>query len=265
MQSIKIPKNETIATAEAIPFVSSVIERMMEAGVKDRELAKQGITQFYKMALLPRAIGVMCKTAFSNIFVSSGGCKAVGFWIKRNDDGSPCSQQLKSQLLSCCARMPITKEALADCGEYPLGIYVKEIAQDVAESIHNRKLAGMLLQRWVQQVLVVADEPDEKAEDDSKKVGRLERKPPETEESLRLSAIESEGRRHPKIPMGMAYEFAIQPTPVYEAVKREKWNPDSNRGKLNSTLNIMMRPNKAVWKPYHVSIAGRTVNVDTGP
>lgn len=34
----------------------------------------------------------------------------------------------------------------------------------------------------------------------------------------------------------------------------------TNRGKLGAVLQEMAKPNKKAWRPYAVSIAGRTVN-----
>merc|ERR1711953_1172206 len=88
----------------------------------------------------------------------------------------------------------------------------------------------------------------------------LPRKPPETKESLEILQKESESRMYPSIPTVGEREYIIQPIPTDQPVKRDKVSLDTNRGKLNEVLKMLQRPNKKAWRPYTVSIAGRTVN-----
>jgi len=91
---------------------------------------------------------------------------------------------------------------------------------------------------------------------------QLERKPIETFDSFLEAEEESFKRRHPLQPSFMAKrEYIIQPTPTAQPQPRTKLPPDSNRSKIQGAINILARPNKAAWKPFHVSVEGRTVNV----
>lgn len=115
-------------------------------------------------------------------------------------------------------------------------------------------------------MLTQKEDADDDAEQ-SKTQGTLPWKGPETAEDIAAIEAASELRRHPRIPAleGNTREYAIQPVPVHQPVRREAKDLSSNRGKLGETLTVMARPNKRAWKPYAVSVAGRTINVNTGP
>jgi len=139
------------------------------------------------------------------------------------------------------------------------------LSQHPKESVENRKMAGELIQRWVKQVLTQdALQVDGEDEEDEGPQGTIARKPALTMEALEQEQADSDKRRHPRIPMGSG-EYNIKPVPVHQAIKRSSFQAGSNRGKLNQTLLLMARPNKKCWKPHAVSIAGRSVNVCTGP
>merc|ERR1711879_469831 len=88
----------------------------------------------------------------------------------------------------------------------------------------------------------------------------LARKPAETYESFLALEEESFKRMHPTIPIREGKDYTISPANQAEPLKRDKYREDSNRFKLNEVLKVFNRPNKRVWKPYAVSIAGRQLN-----
>lgn len=150
-----------------------------------------------------------------------------------------------------------------NCKGVPLGSVVAKLQNSPLETVENRKTAGMLVQKWLKQVLS-KNQPgtfdlDEMNEAELPKP-TLVKPAPETEESLAKAEAESEKRMHPAIPQIGGKEYNVQPMPKDMPLKREKKNLESNRGKLSAILNLMSRPNKRSWKPYTVSISGQTIN-----
>lgn len=172
--------------------------------------------------------------------------------------------QLRTDLLHCMGRLPITKEALMNCKDPPLAQIVYKLSKSTAETVPNRVTASSLVERWLKQVL--GKKPtdnfylDALQDVNANKQPMLPRKPPETAESLAQLQAESEKRMHPAIPTVGEREYVIQPMPTDQPVKRDKISLETNRGKLGEVLKRLERPNKKAWRPYVVSIAGRTVN-----
>jgi len=120
MNSIKPPRLMNIKDQDAIPFIQKFVEEMVEAAKADMEDDLAGKTMIHKMKMLPRAVGVMSKHAFADHFVANGGCKAVGMWLQNTKAGVLPNLEMRSSVLACCVRLPISKEALSNCGEYSL-------------------------------------------------------------------------------------------------------------------------------------------------
>lgn len=116
MNHIKNPRNLNIREQEAIPFVHDFIKKMIKAGEDDLEELKAGRPMVHKMHMLSKAVSVMKTTAFSDHFVAGGGCQALGLWLRPLPNGTLPNFELRKQLLVCCSRLPITKDALMNWG-----------------------------------------------------------------------------------------------------------------------------------------------------
>ena len=236
----------------------------MEAiAAEDLEDFQQGKPMLKKLQMLPEAREVMEKFQFSDAFIAYGGCKILAVWLQNLPNGQLPSVHIRSVLLECMERLPITKDALRDAGEPRLGQVVAKLQTHPEETPRNRKRARGLVQRWLRQIMI----PDEMdtlegflAEGD--KVGSIPRPAPETEESLALQEEESAKRLHPAVPVIQGKEYVIQPISTAQPVAREKPAKDTYQGKLDEVLKVMARPNKRSWKPYSVSIAGRQLNAE---
>jgi len=235
---------------------------MFEAAKADEECFGTGKPADHKMRMLPKIISIMTKYSFAVHFVTFDGCKALAAWMKNLPDGSLPNVHLRTELLRAMVRLPITKEALANCSkENSLGAVIANLQHAPGETIQNRRIASTLVQSWVKQVLAKHSDPMDRGETEML-VPKLSRPPPETEESLRLAEIESEKRMRPLVPVIEGKDYVIKPIPRHQPIKRDKTAADSNRGKIGEVLKILARPNKRAWKPYSVSVAGRTVNAD---
>merc|ERR1719199_1802626 len=151
-------------------------------------------------------------------------------------------------------RLPISKEALQNCKEPRLGEIVAALQKNPMETVANRKVAAMLVQKWIKQVLVVAPDVFDAGATEGPKA-MLPPKPVETLESFLAAEEESFKRMHPTIPIREGKDYQIHPPANAVALKRDKYQQDSNRYKLNEVLKDFNRPNKKTWRPYEVSIA----------
>merc|ERR1719262_1174775 len=135
----------------------------------------------HKMNMLPKAVSVMQKFVFGELFVTYGGCRSLALWLRTLPDGSLPNAHLRTTLLNSMLRLPISKEALQNCKEPPLGQIVAKLQRNPNETVANRKAAGMLVQKWVKQVLV-AKEDASQSEATEGPQPMLPRKPTETRE-----------------------------------------------------------------------------------
>ena len=255
-------QNEKIISSMS-RFVEAFVKKMEGIAAEDLEEHHQGRPMLKKLRMLPVAVEVMEKFQFSDAFIAYGGCKVLALWLQDLPNGQLPSVHLRSTLLTCMERLPITKDALRDAGEPRLGQVVAKLQNHPEETPLNRRRAQGLVQRWLRQIMI-PDEADslEGFLAESDRVGTIPRPPPETEESLALQEEESAKRLHPAIPVIQGKEYVIQPISTAQPIVREKLGTDTYRGKLNEVLKVMSRPNKRAWKPYSVSVAGRQLNAD---
>ena len=254
---------EVTISISADRFVDAFVKKMEGVAAQDVEEYLQGKPMVNKLKMLPEAVEVMEKFQFSDAFVAYGGCKAIALWLQNLPNGQLPSVHIRSTLLTCMERLPITKDALKDAGEPRLGQIVAKLQTHPDETPLNRKRARGLVQKWLRQIMI-PEEADtlEGFLAEGEKVGAIPRPPPETEESLALQEQESAKRLHPAIPVIQGKEYVIQPISTAQPIVREKMSTDTYKGKLNEVLKVMARPNKRSWKPYSVSIAGRQLNAD---
>lgn len=267
LESIKFKKPLMINDQESQEFIKAFIQQMEDCAQGDELDRREGKPMLRKLKMLPKAIAVLQKYAFADLFVSFGGCRALAMWIKHLPGGEMPNEHLRTSILNIMARLPISKEALANCRDEPLGKVVAMMHQDKRETVVNRKVAGTLIQKWLKQVLVKKRGLDldglASLEDDADDTlqPKLTRPPPLTAESLKEIEAASDLRMHPAIPVVGGKEYIIKPIPRFQPIRREKVSHETNRGKLGAVLQDLSRPNKKAWKPYSVSIAGRTVNI----
>ncbi|CAJ1365775.1 unnamed protein product [Effrenium voratum] len=263
MEAIKPRRGLVIKDEEAHAYVENFIARMEATAAHDLEEYHAGRPMIKKLELLPEAVEVMEKYQFTDAFITYGGCKVLALWLQSLPNGALPSVHLRSALLRCMERLPITKEALKSAGEPLLGKIVAGLQTHPEETVGNRKRAQNLVQRWLRQIM----EPDNSHSLEAflaqpEKVGAIPRPPPETEESLQKLEEESAKRLHPAIPVIQAKDYVIQPVSTAQPIIREKLTTDTYKGKLNEVLKVMARPNKRSWKPHSVSVAGRQLNAE---
>merc|ERR1712086_811055 len=209
--------------------------------------------------MLPQAVGVMQKFVFGELFITFGGCRALALWLRPLPNGELANVEMRTTLLTCMMRLPISKEALQNCKDPPLGQIVANLKQHTMETIENRKIAAILVTKWVKQVLVQPPDPmTEDLGDGPQKT--IPRKPAETAESFQAMEEESFTRIHPTIPIREGKDYQIHPPVTAQPLKRDRYVQDSNRYKLNEVLKDFNRPNKKAYRPYEVSIGGNGLN-----
>jgi len=263
MEALKIKRALQITERESQPFVEEFVKEMIEAAEKDlRQYKANCLTPLkHKMNLLNKAEAIMIKFVFAELFVAYGGCRALAMWLSSLPDGQLPNAHLRTTLLTVMLRLPISKEALANCKEPALGEVVAKLMNNPIETVANRKNAALLVQKWVKQVLVnpASAEAGDEGEG-GEGVPMLPRKPAETMESFLQLEETSFLRLHPSIPVREGKVYHIHPPTTAVPQKRERYVQDCNRYKLNEVLKVFNRPNKKQWKPYEVSIAGRQLN-----
>jgi len=246
-----------MGASESIEFVQNVVKEMVEAAESDLFEFQNGKPMTHKMKMLSKVVEVMGKQAWADMFVAYDGCRALGMWLQNLPNGVMPNVQLRTELLRMMLRLPITKEALANCKDTPLGQVVAKLSRNELETVHNRTVASTLVRRWVKNVLV---DPNA-ANDEDPPEPMLPPKEPETMESLAKMEAEILKRVHPAIPVVGGRIYTVQPVSKDKPVAREKIPLDTNRGKLNEVIKLLSRPNKKPYKPYHISIAGRQMNM----
>jgi len=265
MERIKQPKQLSIHEKDSIPYVQSFVKEMIGAAEADEEALREGRPMLQQLEMLERAVTVMTKYAFMEIFVTYDGCRALAMWLKPLPNGELPAVHIRTKVLECMSRLPITKESLGVAKDPPLGQIVAKLSQHPKETVANRKVAAQLVQRWLKQVLVQQapssfDLDTLNEEDDQPKQGTLARPPVETAELLQIMEEDSAKRMHPKIPIITGKDYAVMPVPKHQPLRREKRGSDTNRAKLASRLAILARPNKKSWKPYGPECSGQKVN-----
>lgn len=248
-----------IKDEDAHAHVDNVVKRMGAAAAADLEEYRAGRPMVKKLEFLPEAVDVMEKYQFAHAFIAYGGCRVLALWLQNLPSGALPSVHLRSALLRCMERLPITKEDLRKAGEPLLGRIVAQLQTHPEETMTNRKRAQGLVQRWLRQIM--APESDS-LDDMGEKVGTIPRPPAETEESVAKLEEESAKRLHPSIPVIQAKDYVIQPVSTAMPIIREKLSMETYKGKLNEVLKFMARPNKRSWKPFSVSVAGRELNAE---
>jgi hypothetical protein len=264
LETIKIKRPLLVYEQDSIPYIENFITEMTEAADNDKKELEAGKPMLHKLALVPKAVAIMQKYAFADLFVSSGGCEALARWLEPLPDGQLPNVHLRTEVTRCMMRLPINKEALASCKGVLLGRVVKNLANNPAETVENRKRCGALVQKWIKQVLLKPEgnfDLDALAESHASAAKpQFERPPPETAESLAALEAASDLRMHPTIPVPDSRMFTVQPLPRAQPIRRERVDKETVRGKLHDALTLLCRPNKRAWKPYDVCIAGRTMN-----
>lgn len=261
LEHLKIKRPLAIKEDDAVKFVQNSIQEMHDSAEADDQCNVENKLACHKMKMLPKVVTIMNKFQFAVHFVTFDGCKALAVWMKNLPNGKLPNEHLRTELLNCMMRLPITKEALSACNkDMSLGKLVAELQNNPQETIENRKTASQLVQRWVKQVLHKKPDYDDLDEAEVTLKPKLIRPAPETAESLQAVEKASELRAHPSIPIIAGREYVIKPVPRHQPVKRDKVAAETNRGKLGEVLKVLGRPNKRSWKPYEVSVAGRTVN-----
>jgi len=265
MDSLKLKRPLSITERDSMTFIENFVQEMVEAAENDlREFESgKGAALKNKMNLLGKAVSVMQKFVFGELFVTYGGCRALALWLRSLPDGSLPNAHLRTTLLNAMLRLPISKEALQNCKEPALGEIVQKLMKNPNETVDNRKTAGSLVQKWLKQVLVKSASASLESEDAGEGPQALHaRKPAETLESFLALEEDSFKRIHPTIPVREGKEYVVHPEPAANALpqKRDKFELDSNRYKLNEVLKVFNRPNKKGWKPYEVSIGGKGLN-----
>jgi len=260
MESLKLKRPLQITERDAASFIENFVQEMERAAEQDLRAfeANPLHATTHKMNMLGKAVNVMQKYVFGELFITYGGCRALALWLRPLPNGELPNAHLRTTLLNCMLRLPISKEALQNCKEPPLGQLVSNLMKNPMETVGNRKVAGMLVQKWVKQVLVQPVDVFDPQASETKAL--LPRKPAETMESFLEAEEESFKRIHPTIPVREGKDYQIHPPCNATALKRDKYQQDSNRYKLNEVLKDFNRPNKKSWKPYEVSIAGRQLN-----
>ena len=213
--------------------MESFIQRMESAANQDLELFRMNKPMVKKLELLPEAVEVMEKYQFTDAFITYGGCRVLALWLQHLPNGSLPSVHLRSALLRCMERLPITKDALKTAGEPLLGKIVATLQTHPEETMANRKRAQGLVQRWLRQIIAPENAADslEGFLAVGEKVGTIPRPLPETEESLAKLEEESAKRLHPAVPVIQAKDYVIQPVSTAQPVIREKLALDTNKGK----------------------------------
>jgi len=263
MESLKPKRALQIAETDAMPFIQAFVQEMEEASERDlREFEAGRLHEMkHKMNMLGKAVSVMQKFVFGDLFVTYGGCRALALWLRKLPNGQLPNAHLRTTILNVMLRLPISKEALQNCKDPPLGEIVANLMRNPSETVGNRTNAAQLVQKWVKQVLVTTVEPTADSIDaDEGPQPAHQRKPEETYESFLEAEQESFKRMHPSIPIREGKEYHVHPMITAEPMKKFKYSDDSNRHKLNEVLKIFDRPNKKAWKPFEVSIAGRQLN-----
>eukprot|EP00933_Yihiella_yeosuensis_P039308 TRINITY_DN33295_c0_g2_i2.p1 TRINITY_DN33295_c0_g2~~TRINITY_DN33295_c0_g2_i2.p1 ORF type:complete len:349 (-),score=74.62 TRINITY_DN33295_c0_g2_i2:280-1326(-) len=260
---IRPKKGLSIREEECHPFCESFVKEMIEVARLDLEDHENGIPMLHKMKMLPKAVEVMDNFTLAPVFVTYGGAHALGYWMKPLPNGELPNVHLRTRLLLCMERLPITKDALKGCTDAKLGQIVAALQQHPKETVANRKVARQLVQKWLKQVLTPEkneDSLDALMGDEDTKAGMIPRPPELTEESLREIEETSASRLHPTIPIIESKAFVVHPQITAQPVRRQKVATETYRGKLGEVLKVISRPNKKAWKPYSVSIAGRHIN-----
>lgn len=263
MESLKFKKPFAINEGqESTKFIQNFIEDMVTAAESDMQEFYAGRLgkMTHKVNMLGKAVSVMQKVVFGELFVTFGGCRALAFWLKPMPNGQLPNVHLRTTVLTCMLRLPISKDALQNCKDPALGEIVKNLMQNPRETVPNRKTAAMLVQKWIKQVLVNNESSGDAQQDEEENLPTLPPKPIETAESFQQLEEESFKRIHPTIPIREGKDYKLHPDITAMALRRDKYAQESNRYKVNEVLKVFNRPNKKSWKPYAVSIAGRQLN-----
>jgi len=261
MDQLKQRRALTINERDSVPFIQDFMQGMAAAVEADEEDFKAGRPMLHKLGMLDKALMVMQKYAFAELFVSMDGCRVLASWLKPLPNGELPNAHMRTALLRIMARLPITKESLIACKDEPLGAIIAKLSQHPKETVENRMLASQLVERWLKQVLTKRDTNVEVFEEEERPIPMLPRKPVETAESFEKMQTESFSRMHARIPMVGGQAYQIQPLSVHQPLKQQKLTPGTNRGKVNEVMRGLAKPNKKCWKPHSVSVGGQGVNV----
>jgi len=253
LEHLKGKKALQIAEQDAIEYMQQFVQDMVAAAERDEELVKDGKPAVDKVKFLPKAVRSLGQYQFQNPFVACGGLQAISQWLRPTAAG-PTALDIQTHMLKSLQMLPVTLEALEKCEDPSLVEVISEMSKDPQQTVENRKTALSLSARWAS---LGHDDDGDYAEPPQPK---LPRPPPETEESFELAEQESFKRMHPRIPQIVQQDLVIQPMSDVEPVKRIKLAEGSKRAKLNETLKKLSAPNKRSYRPWTVSVAGRTVN-----
>jgi len=131
MDTIKIKKPLSI-NENSVPYIQELVESMITAAADDEAVWREGEPILQNMSLLPRAVAIMQKCEFAESFITYDGCNAVVHRLKFLPHGELPNVHVRTSLLNCSLRLPITKEALTTCNAHSLGAIVAKLHRNAA-------------------------------------------------------------------------------------------------------------------------------------
>jgi len=132
MVTIKIKKPLAVNEKDSVPYSQDLLESMITAAADDEAVWREGEPILQNMSLLPRAVAIMQKCEFAESFITYDGCNAVVHRLKFLPHGELPNVHVRTSLLNCSLRLPITKEALTTCNAHSLGAIVAKLHRNAA-------------------------------------------------------------------------------------------------------------------------------------
>lgn len=217
-----------------------------------------------KVVILKECISQIMQPDKMNWFVTFGGLTVLRTWLSPNPDGTLPALTLRTELLRCLQKLPISADNLK---KSKLGTEIRALMKRSDENLANRKVCQELISKWLAQVLDVQSSIRTariREQEEMKDVAQPVKKKRKTAAQIEAEQKEIQERRHPQMFQKASHNFKVQPEfEVHSMAGAEAAKRQTRKGKIGKCAGEL-RALRPASRHDHVSIAGGGINLNFG-
>eukprot|EP01087_Luapelamoeba_hula_P016294 TRINITY_DN5009_c1_g1_i1.p1 TRINITY_DN5009_c1_g1~~TRINITY_DN5009_c1_g1_i1.p1 ORF type:complete len:377 (+),score=94.23 TRINITY_DN5009_c1_g1_i1:550-1680(+) len=244
--------------------VDEFIGRMIEAAEADVDANRQGKPALAKQQLLGETVQMLQRVHYHDALLDNGVLTAVKKWLDPMPDSSLPALNVRRDLLTVLAKLPVDKRHLQDSG---IGRAVVNLARAPTETPTNKRLANHLITEWSRPIFELSTNYRDVATYDSSPTPsyspkRAAPKPRDTASPMtdltllttNAKIAQNKGKAasyHARIPARAALDYTRQPTaPTVEELKAQARSMPSAQRNINKKFaSFKARSKKTPSRP----------------
>ena len=237
------------------------LARMDTAARQDEECMSREQPAVFKLKLLEEVQSQVGKKEVADRLIDHGLLKVVNRWLLPNPDGSLPNIRLRTIMYKMLDQLPVTETDLETSGG--LGRTVMQLWQHDDETADNKKLLGLMIEKWMRPLLGLKTQYKHLADFEEEQSLAIQRRSAQLTQR-RLPDINT-GRA--RIPEPANFDYAIRPQSLVERDMDDEEEERKERSKDDEGRRVKMikrldKMNKgaaaaAGRAKYKVDISGR--------